>query len=502
VVCSSLFFMSFEKPEASALSVKEQVSSSTPCFSLDALAETILSELGSGKDVVLEAYPGFGKTRLAALLLSRAERGVVVTRTHKEVEEVFNFLPSTKGVVYAYGKPKICYKYENFSYGLCRASVVFGRCSLDFDNKDVAWLAAIFRKPEEVKEMAKKRNKCLYGALKMLAHKAKKVVATYDYVVSHPALLEQRDLIVFDEAQTILNYVDEVAVSINNVFVEQLVRELKKSIETRPIAYALRSIYRKSSGLREFIDKLTTMLSEVRAESELVSLLEDVVKAYYGKHYHVEGDTYYFLIDTLPRIARVGRKVFMGAFLPPMFLQSAKKATVIRIEGEPRIKAYIDTSVTTRYEERSEELYRELAKKVAERLREDCGNLVVFPSREVKDAVLKYVPEDVARKIITDFGKGVPGGGIIVDVAGGRLTEGVNILGLGNVVIAGMPYPEPNPILNLLSKVYGFDSTYTYLALLRTFQAVGRIRGSGTAYLLDKRFEAYKSLFPSWIEVV
>ena len=469
---------------------------------LEDLVGRILEEVKAGKTVILEAYPGFGKTRTAALLLSQVNRGLVIVRTHNEIEEIFRFLPTTKGVIYAYGKPKLCFKFSNFSYKLCRSMIVLGRCRLDFNNKDIAWLAATFRKPEEIRDREKKHNKCLYRALRMLAHKSKKVVATYDYVVSNPTVMDNREVIVFDEAHNIMNYVEEVVVEINSIFIDYLTKELKKNLETRPLAYALRSIFRKSKNIADFIDRLTSLLSQVNVDGELVNLLDKIVNAYYNKRYYVANGSYYFLTDTLPKIAKVEKKIFIGAFLPPIFFYSSKNRERIKIEGEPRIQAYIDTSVTTKYTERDENLYKELGKKITEYIRDDSGNFIVFTSYEMMNNVLTYLPTAITRRIISNDLREVPKGGILVDVAGGKLSEGVNIRGLRNVIVVGMPYPEPTPTFNLLSKVFGFENIYTYTALLRTFQAIGRVRTDGTAYLLDKRFSKHTDSFPSWIRVV
>ena len=465
------------------------------------LTDTILDALKTHSTVILEAYPGYGKTKIAAKLLARAERGLVAVRTHNEIREVFKFLPDRKGVMYAYGKPKLCIKLRKFTYKACRVMNVFGRCPLNYTAEDVAWLAGTFREQDEIREYEKKRNVCLYKALRMLAGKAKKLVATYDYIVSNPQVTEGKDVLILDEAHTLLDYVDDAVIEVNTTFIEYLAKELRQSPETRALAYGLRSAYRKSTSITAFIERVDALLRNA-PDTEATKTLEVMVDTYFRGWFYVQGSTFYFLTGTLPSIAKAGRKVLMGAYLPPFFFYNGKDCMKIRIEGEPRVKAYLDASITTRYEQRDEGLYKELAKKVASLVRENCGNLVVFPSHKLLENVMEHLPKELKARVVTERVDALQNGEVLVDVAGGKLSEGVNIANLSNVIVAGMPYPEPSPTLNLLSKVYGFNNVYTYLALLRTFQAVGRIRGEGTAYLLDTRYRKHTNMFPKWVEVV
>jgi len=469
------------------------------------LAGEILDAVKQGKSVIVEAYPGFGKTRLAAQLLSAVHRGVVAVRTHNEIFEVFNFLPDKTGTVYAYGRPKICYVQSEFSYRQCRLMRLMGRCNLSFDSRDVAWLAATLRKPSEIVDYEKKRGRCLHGAIRMLAKKARKVVTTYDYLASNSDILEGRDVVIFDEAHHILSYMDELVVEIDEPFVELMVESLKKSAETRPLAYALRAAFRKSSSVREFLEKLSGIVGgyPAPAENDAVKLLDRIIVMYYSGKYHVEDGRLYVLTDTLPALAKLSNKVMLGVHLPPFFLSSERDAVHIVVEGEPKISVTIDSTLTTKHTERSEELFKEYAKKVEEYLTDACGNLVVFPSYSLMDEVGKHLSEAAKRRIVKpgESLEEIPRGSVLLDVAGGRFSEGVNIRNLCNVVVAGMPYPEPSPQMNLLSRVYGFDNVYTYIALLRMYQAIGRIRGAGRAVLIDKRFLTHKERLPKWVRL-
>lgn len=464
----------------------------------------VYEELRSGKSVVVEAYPGFGKTRLGSRVLGMFDRGVMSVRTHEEVSEVFGFLGSAKGVAYAYGKPKVCFRTGSFSYGFCRAMLMFGRCGSSVDSRDVAWLAAAFRTPEEVRREATRRRRCLYFAMRVLAHSGRRLVTTYDYIVSNPEILRGRDVAIFDEAQTLLGYVEEAVVVVNEGFVGFVSRALKSSAETRVLAYAVRAAYRRASGLHDFVENLEAVLSsaprvEHQAASYAVGLLESVLDAYRRRWYASEGRTYYFMTSTLPSLARFSPKLMLGAYLPPPFVSTSN--VVLRIRGEPRVEAVVDTDLSSEYELRGVETYAGYARKVAEYARGDVGNLAVFPSHSFMEEVVSRLGDSVRHRVIREpVGGAVPPGYILVDVAGGRYTEGVNLAGLGCVIACGLPYPEPDPVLGLLSRVYDCDM-YTYVAMSRLVQAVGRIRGRGVAYIVDRRAAKHLDKLPPWISL-
>lgn len=465
----------------------------------------IYEELRRGESVVLEAYPGFGKTRLGSRLLSLFERAVMAVRTHEEISEVFGFLGSPKGVAYAYGKPKVCFRTDSFSYGYCRAMNVLGRCQPKVESNDVAWVVAAFREPEEIRGEAKRRGRCLYFAMRTLAQTHKKLVTTYDYLLSNPETIRRRDVAILDEAQTLLEYVEEATIAVNDAFIEALSRSLKACGETRWMGYAVRAAYRKASGIHDFVDKIEGILASAPATSSPVAsqalrTLEIVADSYRRRWYSADGKTFYFMTDALPSIAKFNPKLLLGAYLPPPFMRSSR--AVLRVACEAKVKMVVDTDLTSQYEVRGEDTYSGYARKLAEYAKGDAGNLAVFPSHQFMEEVLSRVRDDLRSRIIREpAGDSVPPGAILVDVAGGRYTEGVNLRGLERVIVCGMPYPEPDPTLSLLSKVYDYDM-YTYVALSRALQAVGRLRGRGVAYAIDRRFARHASEIPSWIEVV
>jgi Rad3-related DNA helicase len=156
-----------------------------------------------------------------------------------------------------------------------------------------------------------------------------------------------------------------------------------------------------------------------------------------------------------------------------------------------------------RYSEREKIDINYLANLATKYIDKDGGNLVVTVNKRYADEISKILTskgykmlskEDIIAK------RYMAPGSIAVDVAGGSLTEGINILGLTRVIVLGALYPSPSPELDIAGKVVG--SIYEKIAILRTAQAVGRIRGRGSAVLIDQRFKELRNTMPKWIDII
>lgn len=163
-----------------------------------------------------------------------------------------------------------------------------------------------------------------------------------------------------------------------------------------------------------------------------------------------------------------------------------------------------------------------LRKKVVEVIQKyaakDGLNLVVLPSYEDLEAYKSLLFGNVffedIRPDVLEKVKKLPDGYIIFAVAGGKLSEGIEVLDsegrsrIKSVFIVGLPIPEyKNPYLekmiNVVARRVGRDPKsfkWTVLyekAVIKVRQALGRaIRGpqdSANIYLLDKRF-TYKNV--------
>jgi len=173
------------------------------------------------------------------------------------------------------------------------------------------------------------------------------------------------------------------------------------------------------------------------------------------------------------------------------------------------------TSVTSRYEKRSEEMYAKYALEISDIVARNEGRvfLVVYPSYDMlRNIVPKLNSEDAVhiketevkslvkvREIVEGTDKKV----VIHAVAGGRFTEGIEIVKDGvslinHVIMAGMPIPNirDDYIIDRIN-ASGMDPIEWLLehARIATLQAIGRAIRSDkdevTVWLLDSRFPGY-----------
>ena len=142
---------------------------------------------------------------------------------------------------------------------------------------------------------------------------------------------------------------------------------------------------------------------------------------------------------------------------------------------------------------------------------------VILPSYKDMEAYRSLFPEaffENARPNVLDEVKKLSDGSIIFGVAGGKLSEGIEVLNeegesrIKSVFIVGLPIPEyKDPYLDRVIEVVSaragkdpnnFKWTVLYeKAIIKVKQAIGRaIRGpndSATIYLIDRRF-TYKNV--------
>lgn len=453
------------------------------------------------RNVILEAYPGWGKTRLAGELAGAFKKVLVVERT---LEEIYELLRMSKAkLIPLYGKERVCPLWKRGSdysvYAFCERMRILNRCPYKYkaDGKFVRWLAAFPRYPKDIVERAKQSGYCPYPSVLALSG-SPRVVTTYAFYLVRPDLTEGREAVIFDESHEMLNAILGMVVHVDETYVSTNVEALKGNLETRSLAYFVRRCWQKSNSGRDFVECLE------RAPAGPASIIDVLVNAYHSRRCRAEGKELWCLTSK-PTFSATGN-LFMSAYLPPFLLKVIPNAEVIRVEpSEGAISAVIDDELTSRYDERSDELYKAYAEKLAQYYADNVAQLAVFPSYDFMKKVMRYLPEGVSAKVkgpdaIRDAGPG----DIIFDVAGGRATEGVNPSeSLRRVIVVGLPYPPPSGPMNLLADIYGFDETYTYVALLKVVQALGRLRlrPGASAVLMDRRYRRVVDFMPSFIAV-
>jgi len=191
-------------------------------------------------------------------------------------------------------------------------------------------------------------------------------------------------------------------------------------------------------------------------------------------------------------------------------------------------RVVIDTSVTTRWRDRSRESPR-IARRIAEFSDEVPGHcLALFPSHAFLAEVAEQLPptektllrqsrEHGAREreaILRELREPRARSALLLAVAGGVFAEGIDYPGesLRGVAVVGPCLPAPDPEHQLLESEYqerfdrGFDYAYAIPGMTRVVQAAGRLirseQDTGVIALLGRRFlrEPYRSLLPeAWL---
>jgi len=241
------------------------------------------------------------------------------------------------------------------------------------------------------------------------------------------------------------------------------------------------------------------------------------------------------LQDPVEHLRRVlegwARVVLMSATISSDFIEAllGEEVTLLRAgwpgtedEG-PETTYCLVSGLTTKFEARDEvmiERIQRLIKEVAEKVRSHgWGVLVFFPSYELLEWTKEGADDDVllwevkgasqeeVDSLIREF-TSRQGGRVLCAVAGGRLSEGVD-LPADLVIVVGVPFSPPTPrqerLIKRLSEVVGNrEKAWKYAmalpAVWKTIQATGRaVRkpdDSAVVLLVDDRYQHLHPLFP------
>ena len=324
-------------------------------------------------------------------------------------------------------------------------------------------------------------------------------------------------------------------------------REIRKSIEIN-ITPLLETVSRYNlellgnASLRIFKEKTRTMglqsrcyfCSVLRFISFLLSAGEEKIGYFVAKG-RIEAKPLIPLVVT-DFLKEVKHLILMSGTLPEKeYLRDVYgipgEIDYIQIPKNCEEKYFIVPSVSSKYEERNPETYAKIAIYViwirSQSFLKDII-MVVYPSYQFMKEVLRFITYLEKRygldliHIIEDekldLGKvnkivsSKPRDKIILHcVAGGKFTEGIEITEekrslISAIVIAGLPFPEPDDYLQakkqLYEETYGKDKAFDYLLLtpmiVKVEQALGRAKRFETDtpfyFILDRRTLSRKIL--------
>lgn len=394
------------------------------------------------------------------------------------------------------------------------------------------------------------RGLCAYEVAAKLARNARVIIAGYPHVLNpftkgtfmkKIAHSMERSIVIWDEAHNILEAANSYfSNAISEYTIERASKELQavgSPMDLGYLAFALSKLAdrRIKAGGEAFVEMdelptdLTQDVKQITSEMEKAGLeYIEASKAKRSSLLHLSG----FLKDWMEESTSVARiinrrggkarlslsclyperslpvfgeaysNIFMSATLVPLEMYAdlfGVEGAMLRSYGSPFPKAnrmaFIDDSVTTKYEHRSVLEYKKIAVRIASVKERVPGNIAVFfPSFEVLESVYRYMQAGssilvqrrdmrniAVEKLIKDFQESE--GTMLFAVMGGSLSEGIDYQNnsIKGIVIVGIPLTRPDLELSakinyINGKFAGKGNEYMYLipAIIRAVQAAGR----------------------------
>ncbi len=399
-------------------------------------------------------------------------------------------------------------------------------------------------------ELSAERGLCAYEVAAKLARDARVIVAGYPHVlnpytrgtfmkkIGHSM---ERSIVIWDEAHNVLDAANSYFSSaVSEYTIERAAKELQavgSSMDLGYLAFALSKLAdrRIKAGGEAFVE-MDDLPSDITQDVKQITLelqkagveFIEASKAKRSALLHLSR----FLAEWMqesPSVARIitrkGGKarlslsclyperslpvfgeayanIFMSATLVPLEMYAdlfGVEGALLRSYGSPFPKAnrmaFIDDTVTTKYEHRSVLEYKKIASRIAAVKARVPGNIAVFfPGFEVLESVYRYMPAGssiliqrrdmmnmAVERLIKDFQ--ASDGSMLFAVMGGSLSEGIDYQNnsIKGIVIVGIPLTRPDLELSakinyINGKFAGKGSEYMYLipAIIRAVQASGR----------------------------
>lgn len=444
-----------------------------------------------GGSVAVIAPPGYGKTIQAARILSLEQRFLYAARTHLELDLFLSYHRGFGGLptVRAAGREAVCYKrqegdpvpFEKFCW-LMRSS---GRCDEEVrsDRVRTAYKAQM-QGLEAVRAEAERIGACLYPSLRIVASKSPRLALTYSYAISARDVVERERLRIFDEYHTIASLYSEAFIELTPARVEELAKMVRSYAREKGFEELYRASYllRRARSPSELSAASNEILGTLGGDSPpFTEILSHIASSCPKKCFQL-GSTVYVARGPYP-FTDIPGSIYLSSTPMPVL----KKSEVISIDlPSPIARVEVITGLSTEYRARGEELYSELARAVSDIVRSHRGRaFIVYQSREVMRGVSPRIIEDKHR--------------IIEDIAGGRLTEGVEVKH-SLMILVGAPYPSEGPEVEALTRLAGVNG-YEEVARARALQAIGRaVRAGARIVAIDSRFPKLLSSIP-WIEI-
>ena len=300
--------------------------------------------------------------------------------------------------------------------------------------------------------------------------------------------------------------------------------DISDDIEKAGIEYISQTKAKRSS-LMHIVKFITSWYHESESSVRIISKMSEGARLSVNSIYPEE---------SVAILKEAFANVFMSATLDPTKMYAdlfSSGSAVMKSYKSPfpegNRMAFIDESVTTKYESRSVGEYRKIAERIDEISSIIPGNTAVFfPSFDVMEGVYRYMRSgNIYRQhrnmkslsidgVLEKFKNGK--NGILFGVAGGSLSEGIDYENnsIKCVIIVGIPLSRPNLLLNAKINYFtkkfgqkGSDYAYFVPAIIKSIQAAGRAirneRDRAVLIFMDKRYGwgTYYSLVSNSVKI-
>jgi len=489
--------------------------------------DKIAKEIDNYKYFFINMSTGGGKTLTSLLILKMIREQVltkclIATRTKNEFtpyfrdNKKFNLQLRCSGLV---GKEEAC--AEDVLREILKSVEESNPCKSCPMRDRTAPINQIFDtiyENESLIPILQRKDICPYYSLRESFPFSDCFCVTYPYVFTHryKVLLKSLDylieqdtpyklMLIIDEAHNIDN-VTELYGDIPRININGLIAYLE---ETRDITtlYMERNKLKAVSQIVRFYEFLDDPDFEVFTYEHGV-ILKLILPTRLIQYFTNEYNICVLMSGTLPPEDYIQR--IWG--IEGLYIDVTKEFKLYREQKQ----AYLISNVTTKYQYREKNYpkYAEIVRNFC--MKDPNVKLIVYPSYEVMKRILsildplcleKSIVEDVYTKI-ENVKREVEKGKVNIHcVAGGKLTEGIELVDeegrsmIKSVVLIGVPYPDVNDYMNVKSRKVAellgneqdvFRYCYHIPAVLLSKQAIGRaIRSEHDVcrvYLCDYRF--------------
>jgi len=481
---------------------------------------------------LINAYPGFGKSRLAAKLAAEWRgRALLMTRSRLEAMQLCGYVQEegVEDAVLMLGREALCpLGAENKAE--CMSLRIGLRCRARSSTSRI-----VSCNPLSLYEI----GICPYEYSRALSRQSKVVITTHAYLsnfelYSHLVPIAEGALVIIDEFHNIVTGMD-VSLTLKP-------REIRVwASRGNPLALRILDMMKRGSGfmLLSDVDIDEVLRGSGSLGDKVMSMLDHYGSDLWGVLIDGDGVSLRWL-STKPLLSilrRCSRGVFLTASIPRSLLSITRVLGLdvdyvsyddVPPEYRENLRIICITGIRLTYRSRLDKHYIKLVRDMLRSFIESSplvgGIGIFFPSKDYMRAFLErasplhpgtptYVLDEEPEAVVAHFReRSKLERSILVSHAQSIAGEGINFLGneLVGVAMVGFPLPQFNKWNEVKSRFYaskgisGFKAAFIFPAISITIQVLGRLTRDLLQYrkialLIDDRFKVYSKYMPTWI---